>query len=65
MLSGSEQKVLIWVSKVLRWALGTLFIIVGIHAGNDGYAIFFGTAIFATGFLKPRRCIDDKCSAIK
>jgi hypothetical protein len=54
---------LIWFSRILRWALGVLFIVMGIRTGNDGYAISFGAIILLTGFLRPRRCLEeDSCS---
>lgn len=41
-----------------------MFLGAGLYACYDWYAIFFGAVLFATGFLRPRRCIgesDDSC----
>ncbi|HSC36896.1 MAG TPA: hypothetical protein VLD19_03455 [Chitinophagaceae bacterium] len=56
-----NKTMIIWVSKILRWSLGVLFIVWGILADHDWYTISFGCIILATGFLKPRRCIDENC----
>jgi hypothetical protein len=54
---------IIWFSRILRWSLGSLFIWAGIHYFRDGAwpALFFGSVLFITGWLRPRRCIDDQC----
>jgi hypothetical protein len=56
-------KKLVWFSRILRWTLGILFIGEGIKYFADGAwpAIFFGSVLVVTGFLKPRRCIQDGC----
>jgi hypothetical protein len=50
-------------SRLLRWTLGAVFIATGIWYYQDGAwpAIAFGSAMFITGFFRPRRCVDDKC----
>lgn len=52
-----------WFSRAIRWTLGLVFIITGIqYLRQEGWPVLvFGIIIFATGFLKPRRCIEDKC----
>jgi hypothetical protein len=60
-----ENKRAIWFSSILRWALGLLFMVVGyIHAKEDSdwVVIVFGLIILATGFIRPKRCIDDNCN---
>jgi hypothetical protein len=56
------EKGLTWVSRSLRWGLGSIFIAVGIVFFKDGGwpAMFFGALMFATGFFKPKRCISDE-----
>lgn len=56
-----STNIVIWVSKILRWALGALFIAWGFSEGPDWYTIVFGAIILLTGFLRPRRCIDGHC----
>lgn len=51
----------IWIHRIFRWALGALFIVLGIVQGRDWYTIAFGAIILATGFLRPCRCIGDSC----
>ncbi len=54
-----EQQIT-WFSRILRWLLGTFFIATGIWFYEKGAwpAILFGLVIFLTGFLKPKRCIE-------
>jgi hypothetical protein len=59
-----ENASLVWFSRILRFGLGGLFVTIGILYFDKGTwpAILFGALIFATGFFRPRRCIDDqKC----
>jgi len=60
-----ENKMAIWFSSILRWSLGLLFMILGYIYFKDetGWVILvFGLIIFATGFIRPKRCIDDNCT---
>ncbi len=54
----------IWFSRILRWTLGLFFIGVGVWYYREGAwpAILFGAVFIVTGFLRPRRCIDDNCA---
>ncbi|MBS1917709.1 MAG: hypothetical protein JST87_15670 [Bacteroidetes bacterium] len=45
----------LWLSRVLRWGLGSVMIWLGLNNGEWITAIF-GLLLFLTGFLKPRRC---------
>lgn len=56
-----NNKRVIWVSRVLRWVLGSVIIIAGIHAGYDWYAISFGLLVVVTGFIRPQRCLGNNC----
>ena len=59
-----DTRVAIWFSSILRWALGTLFIGLGLyyHADNSSWIIMlFGLVFIATGFFRPKRCIEDNC----
>ena len=59
-----ENKRAIWLSSILRWSLGLLFIVMGfIHSKeDDAWAIWgFGLIIFITGFIRPKCCINDSC----
>jgi len=59
-----ENKRAIWVSSIMRWSLGLLFIAMGfIHSKEeDAWVIqVFGLIILITGFIRPRCCIDDNC----
>jgi hypothetical protein len=56
------EKGLTWVSRSLRWGLGSIFIAVGIVYFKDGGwpALLFGAVMIVTGFFKPKRCIADE-----
>lgn len=60
-ITNKEEKLVTWFSRLLRWGLGMLFIIMGIVYFNKGGwpAILFGILIFITGFFKPKRCLDN------
>lgn len=58
------NKLAIWFSRILRWSLGLLFMTMGCLYSKDESAwviMVFGLIIFATGFIRPTRCIDDNC----
>ena len=60
-----ENKLAIWFSSILRWSLGLLFMAIGyFHSRDDSnwVVIVFGLVILATGFIRPKRCIDDNCN---
>ena len=60
-----ENKLAIWFSSILRWFLGLLFMAMGFMESKDEYSwavIVFGLIVFATGFIRPKRCIDDNCN---
>lgn len=59
-----ESKTIIWFNRLVRWGLGSFFIIAGIVNFDKGAwpAILFGGLIFITGFFKPRNCIQGGCS---
>lgn len=52
---------LVWFSRILRWSLGLLFIGAGIYYFKDGAwpALLVGGVLLVTGFLRPRRCLDE------
>ncbi|HRN58125.1 MAG TPA: DUF2892 domain-containing protein [Agriterribacter sp.] len=64
MPDSTSTKKVVWFSRLLRWILGVVFITLGIRYFNDGGwpAILFGAVLFATGFLRPHRCIDGTCT---
>jgi uncharacterized membrane protein len=53
-----------WFSRIVRWLFGGVFICVGILFFNQGGwpVLVFGIVIFLTGFLKPRRCMNNDCT---
>lgn len=60
--SASTRKV-IWFSRLLRWGLGLFFAGAGIvYFDKGGWpAILFGAVLIATGFFRPRRCLEEGC----
>lgn len=60
-----HTKMAILLNSLLRWLFGIIFLAIAyINYGSDGWWILllFGTAFIITGFLRPKRCIDDTCS---
>ena len=53
---------LVWFSRILRWSLGALFIGAGIYYYQDGAwpAILLGAVLVVTGFLRPKRCLEEE-----
>ncbi len=59
-----QTKSIIWISSVLRWILGSSIACFGYlyrHEEKAWVAIVFGLLLIATGFIRPKRCIEDKC----
>jgi hypothetical protein len=62
MSNTANNKIAIF-SSLLRFALGVVFIIVGIVYWKEGGwpAIIFGGILFITGFFRPKRCLEEGC----
>ncbi len=55
----------IWFSRIFRWTLGIVFLSAGyLYRKEEGswMIILFGLVLFVTGFLRPKRCLDDNCN---
>jgi nicotinamide riboside transporter PnuC len=51
----------VWFSRIIRFGLGIAFIAIA-RQYEDAWPLYlFGGIFIVTGFLRPRRCIDDKC----
>lgn len=63
MLKTVSSKNIVCFSRLLRWGLGILFMIIGLIYYEEGGwpAILFGVIFFATGFLRPKRCLENSC----
>lgn len=57
----ASTKLVIWLYRIIRWGFGATFITIGI-VYDSFIAIGFGAIMFATGFIRPRRCLNDNCS---
>jgi len=57
----NNRSAVIWFSRLLRWSLAALFISVGFLYLSEGAwpAILVGLVLFVTGFLTPKRCLDE------
>ena len=55
----TENDRLTLFSRILRWGLGGLFIWAGIHFEGAWPVIIFGGILVATGFFRPKRCLDE------
>jgi len=59
-----STRFVIWFSSILRWVLGSIFIVLGCFYSGDGglwALMLFGLAFIITGFIRPKRCLDDDC----
>ena len=56
-----DTKIVLWVNRIIRWGLGITFLSIGILNQDEGrwFAIAFGLAFIATGFFRPKRCLED------
>ena len=63
MINRTSSKHVVWFSRLLRWGLGVLFMIIGwIYFADGGWpALLFGAIVFATGFFRPKRCLEEGC----
>jgi hypothetical protein len=59
MPSFDDNKLILWFSRLLRWTLGAIVLGMGIYSRYDWYSISFGIILIVTGFLNPKRCVDD------
>ncbi|MCU0396180.1 MAG: hypothetical protein MUF29_09730 [Chitinophagaceae bacterium] len=61
MASINEVSLANWISRIIRWALGLVFLWLAYTYEDAKVLYFFGAVVFATGFLKPKRCTQDSC----
>jgi hypothetical protein len=61
MAKSISNESVVWVSRFLRWGLGSLFIWVGFHYPDGWPAGVFGAVLIISGFFRPRRCLGEKC----
>jgi len=50
-----------WASRIIRWALGLLFIGMAFYFEDAAALYVFGALFFISGFFKPKRCTDNSC----
>lgn len=62
MKAANEISIANWVSRILRWALGIIFVWMAYSFEDAEVLYFLGAVVFATGFLKPKRCTDGSCN---
>jgi hypothetical protein len=55
------ESIAIWLSRFLRFGLGLLLLWLAYSYDDAQILYFVGALVFATGFIKPRRCIDGAC----
>ncbi|MBC6490242.1 hypothetical protein ACFSQD_07965 [Flavihumibacter stibioxidans] len=51
----------VWLHRIIRFGLGSVFIGVATQFDDAWPLYIFGGVMFISGFIRPRRCIDDKC----
>lgn len=51
----------VWLHRIIRFGLGGAFIAVATQFEDTWPLYIFGGVMVITGFIRPRRCIDDKC----
>ena len=62
------ERLVIMISRLLRWSLGSLLIYLGYTRVQESYAwllLVFGAGTIVTGFLRPTRCLDKNCTTGK
>ncbi len=50
-----------WVSRIIRWAMALGFAYVAYRYNDLWFLYIFALVAFITGFMVPKRCIDDSC----
>jgi hypothetical protein len=58
----SDEVVGTWVSRILRWALGAGFALIAFKYSDLWFLYIFALVSFVTGFMVPKRCIEDQCN---
>lgn len=60
-----DTQIVIWFSSLLRWSLGAAAIYFGYAFRAEGAwpAIILGVILVITGFLRPKRCLEDGCTS--
>jgi hypothetical protein len=59
--SAKTESLAIWLSRLLRFGLGLLMLWLAYSYDDAQILYFVGAVVFATGFIRPRRCIDGAC----
>jgi hypothetical protein len=55
----------VWMYRLVRWAFGVFFIIIGILYNDAWAAYIFGGLFIITSFLKPVGCVGGSCRVDK
>lgn len=50
-----------WASRIIRWALGLLFLGMAYFLEDAEALYIFGALFLISGFFKPKRCTDSSC----
>lgn len=58
----ANHQLAFWLSRIIRWALGLLLLWLAYTCDDAQILYFVGAVVFATGFLRPRRCTSEHCS---
>lgn len=63
MKDSKDIRLAILSHRIIRWGFGALFTVGGIVYYNQGglVAILFGAIFIVTGFLRPKRCLQQDC----
>ncbi len=60
-----DIKLTILFNSLLRWLFGMVFLAIAYYDyGKDGWwvLLLFGIAFIITGFIRPKRCINNTCN---
>ena len=59
-----ETKVVLWINRIVRWSFGGILLFYGLTNQDESrwVGIVIGTVVVITGFIRPKRCLEEKCS---
>jgi hypothetical protein len=60
--STTNDRLALWLSRTIRWALGLVLLWLAYTYDEAQILYLVGAVVFATGFLRPRRCTSDHCN---
>jgi len=62
-----ETKIVLWFNRLIRWSFGGALLFYGItnHDESRWIGLVIGTVVVISGFIRPKRCLEDSCTIDK